>query len=77
MTTEQGFIALLAAAAGVGGWLGRELWSAVQKLRTDLSALETKIGSDYIRYDRLQDVIRPISNKLDRIEELLNHKADK
>lgn len=77
MTTEQAMIALLGVAGAVMGWLGRELWTAVQKLRSDLSALEVRIGSDYIRYDRLQDVLRPISTKLERIEELLTHKVDK
>jgi hypothetical protein len=77
MTFEQAFMALLAITSGVLGWLGRELWAAVQMLRRDLGSLETRIGSDYIRYDRLQDLIRPLSAKLDRIEELLAHKVDK
>jgi hypothetical protein len=77
MTFEHAFMALLAITSGVLGWFGRELWSAVQKLRGDLYALEVKIGNDYIRYDRLQDTLKPILNKLDRIEELLSQKADK
>lgn len=77
MTFEQAFMGLLALTSGVLGWLGNELWAAVQKLRTDLSALEVHIGKEYIRYDRLQDTLKPISSKLDQIEELLRHKADK
>lgn len=77
MTFEQSFMALLAITSGVLGWFGRELWSEVQKLRTDLYALEVRIGNDYIRYDRLQDTLKPILSKLDRIEELPSQKADK
>lgn len=59
------------------GWLGRELWSAVQKLRADLSALEVRIGTDYVRYDRLKDALRPIMEALDDIRSTLAQKADK
>ena len=59
------------------GWFCRELWSAVQSLRADLSELEVSIGKDYVRYDRLQDALRPLVKTLERIEEVLNHKADK
>jgi hypothetical protein len=68
---------LLGIFCGVLGWLGRELWSAVQKLRNDLSALEVRISADYVRYDRMQDVMNPINAKLDRIEEALTRKADR
>jgi hypothetical protein len=71
------FTALLAVVTGLLGWFGRELWSAVQSLRKDLSALEIRIGQDYVRYDRLQDAMRPILDKLQRIEDALSHKADK
>ena len=59
------------------GWFCRELWSAVQKLRSDLSDLEVSIGKDYVRYDRLQDALKPLARALERIEEALNHKVDK
>lgn len=59
------------------GWLGRELWAAVQKLRADLSALEVRIGTDYVRYDRLKDALQPITDALDEIKAALSHKVDK
>jgi hypothetical protein len=68
---------LLGGVCGLLGWLGRELWSAVQKLRDDLAKLEVKLGSDYVRYDRLQDVMKPVMTKLERIEDALMHKVDK
>jgi cell division protein FtsB len=79
MTLDLHFVVtvLLGGVCGVLGWFGRELWAAVQQLRRDLAALEVRIGQDYIRYDRLQDAIRPILEKLQRIEDALAHKADK
>lgn len=71
------FTTLLALTTGLLGWLGRELWNAVQSLRKDLSELQLNIGRDYIRYDRLQDALRPLVEKLQRIEDALSYKQDK
>jgi hypothetical protein len=74
--TQIGVIAL-----GIGfsalGWFARELWSAVQALKTEVKNLEVKIGTDYVRYDRLQDALRPIKEALDEIKTSLRDKADK
>jgi hypothetical protein len=77
MTPEQIIMGLLGFACAVLGWLGRELWGAVQMLRKDLQSLEVRISSDYIRYDRLQDMLHPIIEKLDVISAALLNKADK
>ncbi len=77
MTLEQYFLALIGVGCTVLGWFARELYGATQSLRKDLSALETKIGTDYVRYDRLQDAMRPIMTKLEKIEDALTHKMDK
>lgn len=72
---------VLFALGGVGlsvlGWFARVLYEATQSLRRDLSALEIKISAEYIRYDRLQDAMRPVMAQLNRIEEALTHKVDK
>ena len=77
MTLEQALIALIGAACAGIGWFARELYAATQSLRRDLSALEVRIGNDYIRYDRLQDMLEPITKSLDEIKAALMHKADK
>lgn len=79
MTIDLHFIltALLGVVCALLGWFGRELWTAVQELRRDLSALEVRIGTDYVRYDRLQDALRPVMEALDDIRKALAHKADK
>lgn len=77
MSFEQLSLILLASACGVLGWFARELYNATQSLRKDLSALEVRIGSDYIRYDRLQDALKPIMDSLKEIKHTLSEKADK
>lgn len=59
------------------GWFSGQLWSAVQKLKEDLVALKVSIGTDYVRYDRLQDALKPIIESLNEIKSTLAHKADK
>jgi hypothetical protein len=59
------------------GWFCRELWSAVQNLRLDLSALENRVSKDYVSYDRLRDVMQPVMEALHEIKDTLKSKADK
>ena len=77
MSTEQLFMALLGLACGGLGWFARELYAATQALRKDLSALEVRISADYIRYDRLQDALKPIMESLQEIKHTISQKADK
>lgn len=79
MTVDLHFILtiLLGVVCAILGWLGREVWSAVQKLRSDLSALEVRISADYVRYDRLQDALRPVMEALADIRATLAGKEDK
>lgn len=67
----------LGLACAVLGWFARELYAATQSLRKDLSALEVRIGSDYIRYDRLQDALKPVMDSLHEIKVVLATKVDK
>lgn len=77
MSADQIFIVILGLACGVLGWFARELYNATQSLRKDLSALEVKLSSDYVRYDRLQDAMKPIMESLHEIKSALRNKADK
>jgi len=70
-------LAVVSIATGVLGWFARQMWDAVQALRVDLTELEIRIGSDYVRYDRLQDSLRPIMEALRDIQDSLKTKADK
>ena len=77
MELEQIFLLVVAIACAVLGWFARELYTATQLLRKDLSALQTQIATDYIRYDRMQDALKPIMDQLHEIKSALGGKADK
>lgn len=77
MTLEQLFMSALGAACAILGWLARELYSAIQSLRRDLSALELQISRDYVRYDRMKDIMSPIMEALKEIKDTLTTKVDK
>ena len=77
MTTEQIFISILGLSCSVLGWLAREMYAAMQALRKDLSTLEVQLTRDYVRYDRLQDALKPVMESLAEIKHTLSGKADK
>jgi hypothetical protein len=64
------FIALLA-------WLGQTLWDAVTKLKDDLHRIELELPTSYVRKEDFSETLRGISEKLDRIYDRLDEKADK
>jgi hypothetical protein len=71
------FTGLLGVGLAVLGWLARELWDAVKSLRKDLASLEVRITRDYVSYDRLEDVMRPVMEALSEIKQTLKEKVDK
>lgn len=77
MEIQQLALWALSVVTALLGWFARELYSAIQQLRKDLSALEVQISSDYVRYDRLQDAMKPIMDSLAEIKHTLAGKADK
>lgn len=77
MDFPQIIMALLGLACTILGWFARELYAATQALRKDLSELQIRIGTDYVRYDRLQDAFKPVLDALAEIKHTLAGKADK
>ena len=66
-----------AVAFSVAGWFGRQLWEAMASLRRDLHKLEKDLPVYYVRKDEFTDHMQRIENKLDRIFEKLEGKADR
>ena len=77
MTIEQMLLALVGACCGVLGWFANVLYQATQDLRRDLSTLEVQLNKDYVRYDRLQDALKPIVDGIAEIKHALKDKQDK
>lgn len=65
------------AILAVFGWFARVLWDAVAALREDLHKIEVDLPSSYVRKEEFADALRTISDKLDKIWDKLDEKADK
>jgi len=70
----QQFINLgLAALLSVIGWFARQLWEAVQDLKTDVNSLELHVSENYVkkvdiaaRFDRIEQLLDKVYDKLDQ-----------
>ena len=58
---------------GVAGWFARELWTAVQDLKNDLS----KLPFTYVARLDYKDDMREVKEMLSKIFDRLDNKADK
>ena len=67
----------IAAILATIGWLARELWGAVQKLKDDLHNLETDLPKIYVLKDDLDRRMYHIEIMFQRIWDKLDGKADR
>jgi chaperonin cofactor prefoldin len=76
--TDQAIINLIIGAVlSVLGWFARQLWDAVQDLKSDMKQLEVDLPTHYVRKEDLESRLDRIEASLNRIFEKLDHKADK
>ena len=61
----------------VGGWFARQLWDAVQKLKSDINRLELTISDNYVKKDDWKDGIKELKEMLGKIFDKLDSKADR
>ena len=59
------------------GWLGRELWDAVQNLKNDMKELEISLPTNYVRKDDMEARFDKIEAMLNKLFDRLDSKADK
>ena len=59
------------------GWLGRELWDAVQKLKSDMKDLEINLPTNYVRKDDMEARFDKLEAMLNKLFDRLDSKADK
>mgnify|MGYP007071697481 CR=1 FL=1 len=65
------------AFGGLLGWFLRVVWEADKEIRTDLRQVERDMKDNYVRRDDYNTTIRALFEKLDRIEDKIDRKADK
>jgi predicted RNA-binding protein with EMAP domain len=64
---------LFGAALAVAGWFARELWSAVQELKSDIA----KLPLVYVAKQDYRDDMKDIKDMLSKIFDKLDGKQDK
>jgi cell fate (sporulation/competence/biofilm development) regulator YmcA (YheA/YmcA/DUF963 family) len=70
---QQTINLILSACMAVAGWFARELWTAVQELKTDLS----KLPMVYVARQDYKDDMREVKEMLGKIFDRLENKVDK
>jgi hypothetical protein len=63
--------------AVIVGWLGRELWDAVQNLKADMKSLEVNLPTNYVRKDDMEARFDRIEALLDKLFDRIDNKVDK
>jgi hypothetical protein len=61
----------------IGGWLLNTMWQAVRSLETKVAAIDVLVAGQYIRKEEVSRMIDAIFNKLDKIQDAIEKKADK
>ena len=67
----------LGALLAIFGWLARQLWEAVSKLREDLHNIEKDLPKSYVSKDEFNITMKRIEDMVERIYDKLDAKADK
>lgn len=65
------------AFVGLGWWLFRQIWAAMNQLKTDLHVLEVELPKQYVRKSDLDSTLTDIRDHLVRIENKIDRKVDK
>jgi hypothetical protein len=68
---------IIGAILSVLGWFARQLWDAVQDLKSDMKQIEVDLPTHYVRKEDLDVRLDRLEAVLNRIFEKLDHKADK
>jgi len=77
MDKQTLFNLLTSVVLAVVGWVGREVWGALQTLRKDLQKLEVNIPTNYVSKSDFTKTMDHIEDMFQRIYDKLDGKADK
>jgi len=68
---------IIGTVLSVLGWFARQLWDAVQILKSDMKSIEVSLPTHYVRKDELEQRFDKLEVMLNKISEKLDHKVDK
>lgn len=62
---------------GVIGWIARQLWDAVQRLKEDVQRIEVALPTNYVAKNEFVQAVKEMKEMLSKIFDKLDEKADK
>lgn len=81
---QQLFNIVFVVAGALGGWWMKAIWETLNELQSadkslakDVSDLTVLVAGQYVKAETFDRTITALFQKLDRIEDKLDHKADK
>lgn len=84
METQSLINIIIAIVNFFGGWTLKIIWDALRALQdadkdltNKVSSIEVLVAGNYVSRDEFQKTIIAVFTKLDRIEDKIDHKADK
>ena len=77
MDWQQLINLVLGSVLAIIGWFARQLWDAVQNLKTDVNSLELHVVENYVKKDEINVRFDRIEQLLDKVYEKLDKKADR
>lgn len=84
MLDQQLFNVVFAIAGALSGWWMKAMWESVKDLQTtdknlihEVAELKILVAGQYMRRDEFERTSQAIFQKLDRIEDKLDGKADR
>jgi hypothetical protein len=77
MDSQEVINVIIAVGMSVGGWFARQMWEAVQNLKTDINKLEVKLPTEYVSKQEFNDRWIEVLSALRRIEDKIDTKVDK
>ena len=84
MDQQQLFNVLFAVVGVLGGWWMKAMWESLKELRLEdqkihqtVTQLQILVAGNYVRADQFNVFAASLGQQLTRIEDKLDHKADK
>jgi hypothetical protein len=77
MDTQSLINLLFCGFGGLGGFILRATWTALETMRKDLQGMQSSMSATYVRRDDFKDAIEDFKSVLNRIEDKLDDKADR
>ena len=81
MDTQTLINLALGALLALVGWLARQLWEAVERLKADLHHIEVDLPSNYVKREEFSESLKEIKDLcrqiFDKVDSLEKRKVDK